>query len=49
MVLIDASSAILTYKAGLFDVLLSAYDLVMTPAVVLEVSVSGRAGVIPRL
>ena len=44
MVLIDASSAILIYKAGLFDVLLSAYNLGMTPAVVREVSVSGRAG-----
>lgn len=43
-VLIDASSAILLYKAGLFDAVAAAYRLMMTPAVYQEVTVAGRNG-----
>jgi len=42
--LIDASSAILLHKAGLFDTMVSAYRLMMTPAVCREVTVEGRRG-----
>ena len=42
--LIDASSAILLYKADLFDAVSSAYHLVMAPAVFQEVTVAGRQG-----
>ena len=43
-VLIDASSSILLYKSGLFDVVSEVYRLVMTPAVFREVTVEGRSG-----
>ncbi len=42
--LIDASSAILLHKAGLFDAMVAAYRLMMTPAVCREVTVAGRRG-----
>jgi len=42
--LIDASSAILLYKAELFEAVASAYDLAMAPAVFQEVTVADRMG-----
>lgn len=42
--LIDSSSAILLFKAGLFDDVAGVYRLVMTPAVLREVTVDGRSG-----
>jgi len=42
--LIDASSAILLYKAELFEAVASAYDLAMAPAVYQEVTVADRMG-----
>ena len=42
--LIDASSAILLYKAELFEAVASAYDLAMAPAVYQEVTVAERMG-----
>jgi hypothetical protein len=42
--LIDASSAILLYKAALFEAVASAYDLAMAPAVFQEVTVADRPG-----
>lgn len=42
--LIDASSAILLYKADLFEAVAAAYTIKMVPAVFQEVTVAGRAG-----
>ena len=42
--LVDASSAILLFKAGAFDLLAEAYKLAMAPSVFKEVCVPGRAG-----
>lgn len=41
---IDASSAILLYKADIFEAVANAYKLFVVPAVYKEVTVSGRAG-----
>jgi hypothetical protein len=43
-VFIDASSAILLYKSDLFDALLNAWQLVMTPAVFREITKTGYPG-----
>ena len=43
-VLIDASSAILLYKAGLFDSVAGAYRLRAAPAVIREITVLNRRG-----
>jgi predicted nucleic acid-binding protein len=43
-VLVDASSAILLFKADLFDILLQAYRVVMVSTVFQEVTVSGLPG-----
>jgi hypothetical protein len=42
--LVDASSAILLYKAGVFDLLAEAYRLSMVPSVYREICVPDRAG-----
>ena len=43
-VLIDASSAILLYKVGLFDSVAGAYRLRAAPAVIREITVPNRRG-----
>lgn len=43
-VLIDASSAILLFKAGLFDKLTTNYHVLMAPSVFDEITVSGYPG-----
>jgi predicted nucleic acid-binding protein len=44
--LIDASSAILLYKAKLLETMTEVYRLSMTPTVYKEITVQGRSGVI---
>lgn len=42
--LIDASSAILLFKAGLFETMAAAFSVAVTPAVFQEVTVTGHDG-----
>lgn len=43
-VIIDSSSAILLFKAGIFDCAAAAYDLIVTPSVAGELTRSGHDG-----